>query len=130
MPSALFRFNPSLSAQCSNAALHLVASFQVKNNGDIPVIITSGPIPLPPVKVLPGETSIRFTAGAEYSIRSEIEHLPLPPPEVLVVFSPGGQLNAKAINAPSVNIDVIANFDFPKGDPVLTWHPTQTAHYL
>jgi len=89
-------------------------SFQVKNNGNIPVIVTSQPILLAPVEVLPGETSEPFTAGAEYSIQSKFENLPLPVPEVRIVFSPGGHLDARAINKPSVKVDVITNFDFPK----------------
>jgi hypothetical protein len=48
---------------------------------------------------------------------SEVENLPYPPPEVLVVFSAGGHLDTRAINSPSVKIDVITNFDYPKGDP-------------
>ena len=98
--------------------MHSVASFQVKNNGHTPVIIAMGPVPGglpdPPVKLLPGKTSLPFTLAADYSIQSDIE--PLPPAEVLVALTPG-HLDAKAINAPSVKVDIIANFDLPKGDP-------------
>lgn len=89
-------------------------SFQVKNNGHVAVIITHGVIPLPPVLVPPGATSPPFTSAGRYSIRSELEHLPLPDPEIVVTFSPEEQFEAKAINRPSVNVEIIAKFDFPK----------------
>lgn len=105
-----------------------VASFQVKNNGDIPVIVIA-PVG-PPERVLPGKTSPPFTASGKYSIQSEVEKLPLPPPEILVVFSQGGHLDATAINAPSVKVDVITNFDFPKGESDLLAHNTEHSLFL
>ena len=67
--------------------------------------------------ILPGETSEPFTAGATCSIQSEVEKLPLPPPELRVVFSPGGHINAKVINAPSLDVDTITT-NFVDGDPI------------
>ena len=126
----LVRFQPH-SVRSSNAAtMHPVASFQVRNYGDIPVIITASPILPAPVRVLPGETSDPIYAAARYSIQSEIERLPLPVPEIIVHFSPNGNLDVKAINSPSVKVDVIVNFDFLGGDLVLPSHITQSAHYF
>ena len=104
--------------------MHPVASFHVKNKGVFPVIIASDPsIPMAPVEVLPGETSVTFHAIGEYSITSRVEKKPLPPPQLLVGLK-SGHLDAKAINAPSVNVDLIANFDFSTGDPVFPSHTT------
>ena len=112
--------------------LHPLASFQVKNNGRFAVIITASPILPAPVKVPPGETSEPITVGAHYSIKSEVDHLPHPPPEILVDFSPKGHLNAKAVHSPTMlDVDVIANFDFAKGDSVLLLHlPRSPDHFF
>jgi hypothetical protein len=68
------------------------------------------------VEVRPGQTSEPFTLLAEYGIQSDSENLPPQEPKVLVVFSPGGRLNATAVNSPTLNVDVIANFNLVKGD--------------
>ena len=104
--------------------MHPLASFQVKNNGPTTVIITAQPIRPAPVKLAPGETSHPFFASAQYKIVSEVEHLPLPAPELLVTFSAEKLIEAQAINRPRVNVDVIAKFDFPTGDPL------DHAHYF
>ena len=89
--------------------MHTVASFEVKNNGKNTVIVLY--FKLPPVIIPPGEKSEPFTQAATYSIQSEVENLPEPPPEVVVEFSPKGHLDARKIGSPSVKVDVIANFD-------------------
>ena len=73
---------------------------------------------LPPteVKVLPGETSPPFTTSAQYRIQAEFDHLPFPAPQIFVTFSAEEIFEAKVINRPRVNVDLISNFDFPKGD--------------
>jgi hypothetical protein len=112
-----YQFRPPEAHRCPLTQLYYIASFQVKNNGQITVVITHGTIPQPPVLVPPGATSPPFTFGGKYSIRSELEHLPLPDPEIVITFSPEEQFEAKAINRPSVNVEIIAKFDFPKGEP-------------
>ena len=109
--------------------MHVVAGFKVTNNGELPVIISANHIRIADVKVFPGETSPVFGVTSEYRIKSEVEKPIFPPPEVLVIIS-GGHVDTLAINAPSVEIDVIVIFDFPPGDPVLSSHTTQNAHYF
>jgi len=98
--------------------MHCVASFQVKNNGYVNVFVNLEK-PTLAVTVPPGETSPPFNYPGTYIIRSELENLPLPPPEIVVTFSPGEPFEAKAINRPNLNVDIIAKFDFPKGDLIL-----------
>jgi hypothetical protein len=106
----------------------LVDSFQVKNTGEVPVIITAKSIFFPPVTVPPGKTSERITASTVYSI--QVELLPRPVPEVQVSFSQEGFLDARVLHEHSVKVDIIVHFDLHKGDFVLPSRPTQSAHYF
>ena len=97
-----------------------VASFKVKNNGTNTIFVFY--FLLPPVEIPPGETSKPFTQAATYSIKSEIGPKP-EPSEVVVDFKPKpeGHLVAKKKGShwDDVKVDVIANFDWLKGDAVL-----------
>ena len=97
-----------------------VASFEVKNNGKKTVIVYRQK--LPGVEIPPGETSKPFTEAGEYSIISEIGPEP-ERSEVIVDFKPKpeGHLDAKKKHShwDDVKVDVIARFDWLKGDAVL-----------
>ena len=99
--------------------MHCVASFEVKNNGTINVFIAQAD---PPIEVLipPGKTSPAFSSPGTYIIKAELEKLPLPPPEIIITFSPGQTFEVKAVNKPNLNVEIFANlkFDFSKGDLV------------
>jgi hypothetical protein len=101
--------------------MHCAESFQVKNNGPTSVEVFFNIHP--PVTVPPGETSRPFVAPGEYKILPNPTTLPLPRPEIIVIFSPGELFEAKAINSPSLNVDIIAQFDFIKGDLIPSLSP-------
>jgi hypothetical protein len=111
--------------------MHCVAGFEVKNNGQINVFVNLEDPPLA-VTVPPGETSQPFTSPGTYIIRSEREHLPFPPPQIVVTFSPGEVFEAKSINNPSLNVEINANLNFSKGDLLFEWSlsPVKNAHYF
>ncbi|KIK01597.1 hypothetical protein K443DRAFT_98342 [Laccaria amethystina LaAM-08-1] len=109
--------------------MHCVASFQVKNNGNINVFVNLKK-PSLAVTVRPGEISPPFTSPGTYIIRSEREHLPFPPPEIAVIFSPGKLFEAKSINNPSLNVEILAKLDFPNGDLISSLSPVESAHYF
>ncbi|KIK01583.1 hypothetical protein K443DRAFT_98315 [Laccaria amethystina LaAM-08-1] len=102
--------------------MHCVASFQVRNNGKINVFVNLEK-PSLAVTVPPDETSPPFSSPGTYIIRSELENLPLPPPEIVVTFAPGETFEAKSINRPNLNVDIIAKFDFKKGDLISSLSP-------
>ncbi|EDR06262.1 uncharacterized protein LACBIDRAFT_328924 [Laccaria bicolor S238N-H82] len=91
------------------------SSFTVKNNGknDVFVFLEK---PSLAVTVPPGQTSLPFSSPGTYIIRSELENLPLPPPEIVVAFAPGETFETKSINRPNLNVDITAKFDFGGGD--------------
>lgn len=95
--------------------MHCVANFTVKNNGKTNVFVFLEK-PSLEVTVPPGQTSLPFGSSGTYIIRSELENLPLPPPEILVAFAPGETFETKSINRPNLNVDLIAKFDFGGGD--------------
>lgn len=96
--------------------MHWVASFLVKNNSYANVFVSQENPPIE-VRIPPFGTSPPFSSPGTYSIRAERENLPFPPPEIVVTFSPGETLlEAKAINKPSLNVDIIAKFDVQEGD--------------
>ena len=102
--------------------MHCAASFLVKNNRHANVFVSLENPPLE-VKIPPFGTSPPFSSPGTYSIKAEREHLPFPPPEIVVTFSPGETLEAKAINKPSLNVDIIAKFDVQKGDLISSLSP-------
>jgi hypothetical protein len=100
--------------------MHCAASFLVKNNRHANVFVN---LENPPIAVTipPFKTSPPFTSPGTYSIRAARETLPFPPPEILVTFSPGESLEAKAINRPNLDVDIIAKFE--KGDLIPSLSP-------
>ena len=105
-----FQFRSAEAHRYPLTQLHYIASFKVKNDGSVNLIITRGPIPVPPVVVSPGSTSPPFTGGGIYYIRLQ-HHPPLPGPssEIIVTFKPGKEIDAKSIGNP-IDAEIIAKF--------------------
>ena len=99
-----FQFRSAEAHRYPLTQLHYIASFKVKNDGSVKLIITH--VPLPPVVVFPGSTSPPFTGAGIYYIRPQ----PLPErSEIIVTFTPKKEIDAKSIGNP-IDAEIIAKF--------------------